>query len=306
MSILSQLGISTGIFDIGIKAALRALIGVGTFAAAGSVQGDATPITTSGAVVTGSDGAKGVRLPKAERDMRIEITNTVAGSDLLVYPDTGAVINAIAADTAFTQVGGSRAVYVCDDLLHWYVAASNVTGTATTSSTAELNFNDGSLAGTAVASKTLVLGATKNVDTLDVVTLKNDGQTMSSLKYVSVALTAATLDGALSVVVQAAAAGDQWKVRDILLEGGGTNFGAGGDRTIVLTDGTTTWTTIPNASIETLAAAGARWGSTALPATTTSNTASAAATDIVFKYAGGTTDHTTGASRATVCLEKVA
>jgi len=36
----------------------------------------------------------------------------------------------------------------------------------TTSSTAELDFNDGSLAGTAVASKTLVLGANKNIDTI--------------------------------------------------------------------------------------------------------------------------------------------
>lgn len=41
-------------------------------------------------------------------------------------------------------------------------------GTAVSSTAAELNFNDGSVAGTAVASKTLVLGANKNVDTLAV------------------------------------------------------------------------------------------------------------------------------------------
>lgn len=39
-------------------------------------------------------------------------------------------------------------------------------GTAVTSTAAELNLLDGSIAGTAVASKALVLGATKNVDTI--------------------------------------------------------------------------------------------------------------------------------------------
>jgi len=39
-------------------------------------------------------------------------------------------------------------------------------GTSVTATAAELNFNDTAVAGTAVASKTLVLGATKNVDTL--------------------------------------------------------------------------------------------------------------------------------------------
>jgi hypothetical protein len=43
---------------------------------------------------------------------------------------------------------------------------------ATTSSAAELNFNDGSLAGTAVASKTAVLGTNKNLDVLAVADLK--------------------------------------------------------------------------------------------------------------------------------------
>jgi len=184
----------------------------------------------------------------------------------------------------------------------FYIAFGTAAGEWTplgddTLSLAELAVLDGATAANATAGKAAILG-TGGV-------LQADGIQMSALRYVSVALTAALLDGALEIVVQAGVTGDQYKVRDIILEGGGTNFGAGGDRTLTLTDGTTVWTTIPNASLETLAAAGARWGSTAVPATTTSNTSSAAGAAIVFKYAGGTTDHTTGATRATVCLEKV-
>lgn len=50
-----------------------------------------------------------------------------------------------------------------------------------TATAAELNFNDGSIAGTAVASKTLVLGATKNIDTIDVA--------LSGLKIAGTAVT---------------------------------------------------------------------------------------------------------------------
>jgi hypothetical protein len=123
--------------------------------------------------------------------------------------------------------------------------------------------------------------------------------------WVDVVLSAATLDGAKSVTVLAPAKRtDQYRVRDIKMQGGGTNFGAGGDRTITLTDATTVWTTIPNASIEAIAAAGSAWGSTPLPQTTTGDTKSVAGASIVFKYAGGTTDHTTGSFKVSVLLEK--
>lgn len=53
------------------------------------------------------------------------------------------------------------------------VAAVDLSGV--TASAAELNLNDGAVAGTAVASKTLALGASKDVDTLDITTLKLGG-----------------------------------------------------------------------------------------------------------------------------------
>ncbi len=129
---------------------------------------------------------------------------------------------------------------------------------------------------------------------------------MSSLKWVDVAVTAALLDGAGLVNVVAAAAGDSYKVRNIRLVGGGTNFGAGGNRLIDLTDGTTVWTTVANADIESAPAATLDWGNAKVPFLTgTSNTASVAGQAIRFVYSGGTTDHTTGSITFSVCLEKV-
>lgn len=136
---------------------------------------------------------------------------------------------------------------------------------------------------------------------------RHDGIQISPLKYVDVTCTAGTLDGALKVTVVAATSSDQWKIRNIRLVGGGTNFGAGGDRLLSLTDGTTVWTTIANADLETAPAATLDWGNAKVPfLTSTSDTASVAGAQIWFAYSGGTTDHSgTGSIKFSVCLEKV-
>ncbi len=174
--------------------------------------------------------------------------------------------------------------------------------------TATLNgVSTAAVAGVAEASKVPVLGTSKNIDTLDIVTLKNDGITMSSLKWVDVACTATLLDSAGTVTVVAAATGDSYKVRNIRLVGGGTNFGAGGNRLLDLTDGTTVYTTIANADLETAPTATLDWGNAKVPfLTSTSNTATVAGQAVRFVYSGGTTDHTTGSITFSVCLEKVA
>jgi hypothetical protein len=143
-------------------------------------------------------------------------------------------------------------------------------------------------------------------------TRKSNGVAMSELKWVDVTVTAALLDSAGSAAVIPAGTGanatDQYKIRNIRLVGGGTNFGSGGDRNISLTDGTTTWTTIANSDIESAPSATLDWGNTKVPFLTgTSDTASAAGAAIAFKYSGGTTDHSsTGSIKFSVCLEKVA
>lgn len=277
-------------------------------AAAGTLISDATALTAELNAVTGANGTAGVKLPVAAADEIVVVINTNASNNLLVYPIAGSQINALGASNAFTVTPGQMAVFIGRSATLWYTAAATDTIAGLTSSAAELNFNDGSLAGTAVASKTLVLGSTKNVDTLDVVTLKNDGITLGAFVWKDVTVTAALLDAAGSVAVIAGGTGDQFKVRNIRLVGGGTNFGAGGDRLIDLTDGATIWTTIANADIETAPAATLTWGNAKLPFLTgTSDTASAAASAIRFQYSGGTTDHGgVGSIKFSVLLEKVA
>lgn len=137
---------------------------------------------------------------------------------------------------------------------------------------------------------------------------KRGGIAISAIKYVDIVVTAALLDGAGSAVVIPANLVDQWKIRDMILVGGGVSFGAGGDRLISLTDGTTIWTSVPNANIEAAPAVSVPWGNAALPFLAgTSDTPSVAGAAISFKYSGGTTDHGgVGSIKFAVKLEKVA
>lgn len=120
-------------------------------------------------------------------------------------------------------------------------------------------------------------------------------------KWVDVTVTAAILDGAGSVEVMHASG---YKVRDVKLIGGGTNFGAAGDRLIGLTDGTTTYTTIANADIEAIPSVTLPLGNAKVPFLT-GTIATATAGPLVFKYSGGTTDHVTGSIKFSVCVESI-
>jgi hypothetical protein len=144
-------------------------------------------------------------------------------------------------------------------------------------------------------------------------TRQSDGGVMSENKWIDVTCTATVLDASTGTgkvdVITPATATDRYKIRNIRLVGGGTNFGSGGDRLLGLTDGTTVWTTIANADIETAPSATLDWGNTKVPFLTgTSDTASVAGAQIYFQYSGGTpaTPHTTGSIKFSVCLEKVA
>ncbi|CAN5262237.1 hypothetical protein BH10PLA2_BH10PLA2_00540 [soil metagenome] len=144
-------------------------------------------------------------------------------------------------------------------------------------------------------------------------TRKSGGIAQSETKWIDVTATATLLDASTGTgkvnVVAAGAATDQYKIRNIRLIGGGTSFGAGGDRLLGLTDGTTVWTTVANADIESAPSVTLDWGNAKVPFLTgTSDTASAAGAAIYFLYSGGTpgTPHTTGSIKFSVCLEKVA
>ena len=139
-----------------------------------------------------------------------------------------------------------------------------------------------------------------------IVALQDALNARAQLSWVDVTVTAALLDGEGSITVKAGESGHVFKVRDIRLIGGGTNFGGAGNRLIDLTDGTTVWTTIANADIESAPAATLAWGNAKVPFLTgTADTAAAESVDIVFKYSGGTTDHVTGSIKFSVLVERM-
>ena len=138
-----------------------------TPAAAGADITDATALTAELNAVTGADGAKGVKLPTEAANQIVVVVNTSAASNLLVYPSVaGSQINALGAGAAYTVTPGQVAVFIGRSASLWYVAAATDTITGLTASAAELNLNDGTTAGTVVASKTVAVDAQKAVDTL--------------------------------------------------------------------------------------------------------------------------------------------
>lgn len=73
----------------------------GTVAAAGTTQGTAAAITDDAVEVTGADGTKGVILPN-EAAALVSVYNS-AGSNLKVYPPSGAKIAGLATNAAYTM-----------------------------------------------------------------------------------------------------------------------------------------------------------------------------------------------------------
>jgi parallel beta-helix repeat protein len=106
------------------------------------------------------------------------------------------------------------------------------------------------------------------------------------------------LASAASKTLVAALSGARFKVRNIVLSGGGTNFsGGGGDRLMAIQDssGTTIWSVVPAATMQSLAFS--RWGDTGVPAPGTAahlTAQSVAGEALVAKYSGGTLDYTAG------------
>jgi hypothetical protein len=115
------------------------------------------------------------------------------------------------------------------------------------------------------------------------------------LRGFSVTVGFADVATAGSKTLFAPATGETWRLHTLFLLGPFTNFSAGGDRLLSIKAGTPVYSVIPNATLESLAAA--RWGETALPFAATAahgSAAIAAATPLVALYSGGTTDHDAG------------
>jgi hypothetical protein len=92
---------------------------IGTVAAAGANQGNATAITNKVTYVTAADGTKGVVLPAASAGLVYVLYTTVATNGLNVYPASGDDINDGSADAAVVMEGKTAAIFIALDSSTW-------------------------------------------------------------------------------------------------------------------------------------------------------------------------------------------
>lgn len=121
-----------------------------------------------------------------------------------------------------------------------------------------------------------------------------------------VTFTSDDLASASSKVLWSAASNEKYKLRQLFLNSGGTNFSGGsGDRDATITDGTTDYSVIPAGTLQSLV--NARWGTgIPFPASASINQSTAAGSNLIIQYSGGTSDYTSGSATITGLIEKVA
>jgi hypothetical protein len=88
-------------------------------AAAGTVQTDATALTKTINLVTSGSLNQGIRLPSAAAGMVIYVTNA-SGATLKVYPSTGAQINSLGTNAAFSIGANSTVHFIAPTTTQWY------------------------------------------------------------------------------------------------------------------------------------------------------------------------------------------
>lgn len=91
--------------------------------AAGTVQSNAATFTTEIVEFSTVASGAGARLPTSSAGMVITIVNTSANT-LNVYPATGATINSLATNAAYTHVAGATLQYVALDSTRWYTVGA--------------------------------------------------------------------------------------------------------------------------------------------------------------------------------------
>lgn len=113
----SGVAAATWVSSLGKNAGIT--VAVGTVAAAGSAQGDAAALPSTFNVVTAADGTKGVILPTAVAGMTIIVKNNAAAA-LKIYPATGAAINAIAANGAYSITNLTATMLIAQSATQWW------------------------------------------------------------------------------------------------------------------------------------------------------------------------------------------
>lgn len=91
--------------------------------AAGNNQGTAAAITTANAIVTTTASGTGVILPVAIAGMLVTVTNNGANT-LLVYPQSGAQIDSLSANSSGAIPAAQTVGYYATDSTHWISIAN--------------------------------------------------------------------------------------------------------------------------------------------------------------------------------------
>lgn len=122
-----------------------------------------------------------------------------------------------------------------------------------------------------------------------------------------VTATAAALAAAASVTLFTSSGAKQYKIINLWVNSGGTNFsGGGGDRLLDITDNTTVYSVVPAASLQTLV--NTAWGVAGLPfpASAAINTSTTAGSSLICRYSGGAADYGAGSVVISGLLQRVA
>ena len=135
----------------------------------------------------------------------------------------------------------------------------------------------------------------------------NAGNATFTISSPAITFTGLATAGKVNIIVPSTASA-QFVLTDIQLNGvGGTNFsGIAGDRDLVITDGTSVYTTIPATTLQGLI--NNRWGSVDVPFSVTVpiNQSTAAGANIYAQYANGTTDYTAGSVTVDLVYTQIA
>lgn len=196
-------------------------------AAAGNSQGTGTAMTADRNLVTGADGTKGVVLPLAVDGMSILVINDDASSVLKVYPATGAAVNGIAANSAFSVGPGRTAEFEATSATQWYTSGQ----AASAQTVAQANAN---VVGAAAGYKVARSAAPVSLD----------GSNPTSVAHGLTTCVSATVQ-----LVGSAAPGDSTSVLTAVINGANidvyawkpTTGGAAGNPTLIASTGTETF-----------------------------------------------------------------
>lgn len=169
-----------------------------------------------------------------------------------------------------------------------------------------INYSDTTVLPAQVTATPGLFQAVYSAPNMNLVALPAVGSSVGATQYADVTVGQAALAAAGQVTLIPAVAGAQFKIRDMYLNSGGTNFsGGGGDRNLSITDGTTVYSVIPAATLQSLV--NARWGVTALPFPVSAavDTPTAVGVKLYAVYSGGAADYTAGSLVLSLQYERV-